>query len=370
MTPIDDLTHIRHVTVPVESAAHPIPEQPNALTNTVSAHLVRLVLHGAAHAGVSPHEIAFISEFTPAALEDDLNRFPTVAQHRLWELVLGTGGPGVGLRVASLAEMGRLHVWDYLLSSAPTLAQGFTDAARYLATVADPVLVMNVAQDGPLVTVGYRGSPYSEAVDGQISEFALAILMRRACEARGAAAIPVRVGFAHRAPGRHGHLAEAFGTSNIQFDQEADTLTFLDPDRAAPEQPPDPELGRIMRLYAASIMDSARPVRTWIENFRGVLLATLADANVSSNVLDEVAQRLSMSSRTLQRRLAEHGTSGRAEIESIRYERAVQMLVDTQLPVNSIAGHLGYSDHRALGRAFRRWTGQTPDAYRKQRARV
>ncbi|MFF2554672.1 helix-turn-helix domain-containing protein [Nocardia sp. NPDC058058] len=316
--------------------------------------------------GVSPREITLISEFASTAIEDDLNRFPTVAQHRLWELIQGSGGPGVGLRVAGLAEMGRLHVWDYLIAGAPTLSEGFRYASEFLATVADPALVINVAPDGPLLTVGYRGSPYSEAVDGQISEFVMSILMRRACEVKGAAAIPVRVGFAHRAPKRHGYLADEFGTSNIHFDQDSDTLTFLDPDRTPPVLSPDPELGRIMRLYAQSIMDSARPVRTWIENFRGVLITVLTAGTPAGNVLDEVAQRLSVSSRTLQRRLAEQGTSGRAEIEVVRHEQAVRMLLDTEMQVSSIAGHLGYSDHRALSRAFRRWTGLTPDAYRRR----
>ncbi|MFB7718542.1 helix-turn-helix domain-containing protein [Nocardia sp. NPDC056100] len=358
---MDHANRMPHLTP--HSGSEPIPQQPSALADTVSARLTTLVLDVAAHVGVSPHETAFISDL--AAGQDNLDRVPTSAQHRLWEIVHASGGPGVGLQAARLAEVGRLHVWDYMLTSAPTLAEGFVDAAQYLSTVADPALVLTVISDGPRLTVGYYGARYSEAVDWQISEFALALLLRRAREARGAAATPVRVGFAHRAPARHAYLVDEFGTGNIHFDQDADTLTFLDPDRAGSGIAGDPELSRIMRVYARSIMASARPARSWLENFRDVLLMVLSTGPATGTILDDVAQRLSVSPRTLQRRLAEHGTSGRAEIESVRHDRAVRLLLDTELPVGSIAGQLGYSDHRAMGRAFRRWTGQTPDAYRR-----
>lgn len=359
-----DPTRTRHAISqdPCES----IPRRPNVLADTVSSHLTRLVLDMSGRVGVSPHEVASIGELASAAVEDDLNRIPTVALHRLWALVCAAGGPGVGLGVAAIAEVGRLHVWDYLLTSRTTLATGFADAAEFFATVADPPHVLDVSQDGPRLTVGYLGHSFSEAVDEQIGEFSLALLMRRAREATGATTTPVRVGFAHRAPKRHGYLVDEFGTGNIHFDQDAYTLTFLEPDRSGPGEASDPELRRIMRQYARSIMDSARPMRSWIDGFRDVLLAVLATGESTGHILDEVAQRLSMSPRTLQRRLAEHGTSGRAEIEAVRHEQAVRMLRDTELPMRTIAGNLGYSDHRALSRAFRRWTGDTPDSYRRR----
>lgn len=338
---------------------------PAVIQDTVSVHLARLVRDAGVQFGLSREEIMSIPEFNSDAFEDDLGRIPTAAQHRLWELVHATGGPHTGLRVAATAELGRLHVWDYLITGGNTLAEGFSDAAAYLTAIADPALMLHVAEDGPLLTVGYFGNTDREAVDTQTSEFAMAVLMRRAREARGAAVTPVRVGFAHRAPQHHGAFVDHFGTSNIHFDQDADTLTFHEAEGAVVRSPRDPEFGRIMRLYAQSIIDSARPARSEIDALRAVVLDVLAAGVSTGQVFDEVAHRLSVSSRTLQRRLAAHGTTWRAEFEAVQHEQAVRLLQDTQLPLQSIAGRLGYSDHRTLGRAFRRWTGQTPDEYRK-----
>ncbi|MEU7141045.1 helix-turn-helix domain-containing protein [Nocardia sp. NPDC046473] len=77
-----------------------------------------------------------------------------------------------------------------------------------------------------------------------------------------------------------------------------------------------------------------------------------------------MARRLAISPRTLQRRLQELDTTWRMEVESVRYEQALDLLRDTDLPVRSVAARLGDADTRALRRAFRRWTSQTPDAFR------
>ncbi|MFF2085164.1 helix-turn-helix domain-containing protein [Nocardia sp. NPDC058176] len=70
-----------------------------------------------------------------------------------------------------------------------------------------------------------------------------------------------------------------------------------------------------------------------------------------------------MSERSLQRHLAEHGTSWRAELDLIRYERA-KALLDQGHSTSTIAGRLAFTDDRALRKAFHRWTGASPGAAR------
>ncbi|MEU8894755.1 helix-turn-helix domain-containing protein [Nocardia sp. NPDC048505] len=73
---------------------------------------------------------------------------------------------------------------------------------------------------------------------------------------------------------------------------------------------------------------------------------------------------MAMSARTLRRRLGEHGTSWRNEVEAARLAKATALLRDTGLPVSSVATRVGYSDARALRRAFPPWTGHTPARFR------
>jgi AraC-like DNA-binding protein len=79
---------------------------------------------------------------------------------------------------------------------------------------------------------------------------------------------------------------------------------------------------------------------------------------------DRVAGSLTMHRRTLSRRLSGEGAGFRALTNEIRFETACQLLDDTQIPLGQIAAALGYSEASAFSRAFRRWSGRTPTAWR------
>jgi AraC-like DNA-binding protein len=76
------------------------------------------------------------------------------------------------------------------------------------------------------------------------------------------------------------------------------------------------------------------------------------------------ARRLGVGVRTLNRRLAEAGTSFSGVHEASRFAIARQLLGNTRMPAGQIAARLGYANASAFTRAFRRWSGVTPVAWR------
>ncbi|WP_253772207.1 AraC family transcriptional regulator [Goodfellowiella coeruleoviolacea] len=79
---------------------------------------------------------------------------------------------------------------------------------------------------------------------------------------------------------------------------------------------------------------------------------------------EEVAARLGMSAPTLRRRLLHDGMSFRAVREQLLRDEAVASLVSGRESVEQLALRLGFSEASAFHRAFRRWTGNSPGAYR------
>ena len=94
-------------------------------------------------------------------------------------------------------------------------------------------------------------------------------------------------------------------------------------------------------------------------------LALFADAFPA---VDKVASVLGLSERTLRRQLDAEATSYRRLLDEVKAERACSLLVDGQVSVESVARQLGYGEPASFIRAFRRWTGVTPAAYRRRSA--
>ena len=79
----------------------------------------------------------------------------------------------------------------------------------------------------------------------------------------------------------------------------------------------------------------------------------------------QVANALYMSTRTLHNRLANEGTSYHDILMQTRRELSEQYMAQQNLSVSEIAYTLGFSDCSNFSRAFHRWTGQSPTAFRE-----
>ncbi|MEU6586674.1 AraC family transcriptional regulator ligand-binding domain-containing protein [Nocardia sp. NPDC046763] len=338
---------------------------PGAVTNLVSAHCARLVLDTAAQSGIQQSDLAHIASVDRTELLDNMTRIPAMDMMRLWGSLEQQLGHEAGIRTAAAAAPGRLHVWDYLIRTAPTLAEGLRAVAQYQPMVCNPEVVMRVIEDDTLLMVELAGSPYRGPVAAVHSEFAFAVTLRRAREGFGDTVAPVRVDFSHRAPRSDAYLACALGTSNIHFEQERNVITFLRSEYVNAQPDYDPRLHEILRAYAQRLIDQPRAIPPWQETVRATIRHVISERGGNGVDMNDVARRLNSSRRTLQRRLADHGTTWRAELETARHQLAVALLADPARSTRSIALQLGYTDYRALSRAFQRWTGQTPSDYRR-----
>lgn len=91
----------------------------------------------------------------------------------------------------------------------------------------------------------------------------------------------------------------------------------------------------------------------------------LAECLPASPTIDAVAQALHHSVRTLCRRLSAEGTTFQAIKDEVRRDLAIQRLTRSEDPIAAIAYDVGFDNPTAFHRAFRHWTGSTPNAYRR-----
>ena len=100
---------------------------------------------------------------------------------------------------------------------------------------------------------------------------------------------------------------------------------------------------------------------TIAERVRAALLELLPSGHPT---MDAVARSLAVSTRTLQRRLRDEGTTYQAVLGETREALARHYLTSSQMPTAEISFLLGYEEPNSFYRAFRGWTGETPHAVR------
>ncbi len=99
------------------------------------------------------------------------------------------------------------------------------------------------------------------------------------------------------------------------------------------------------------------------ERVKAILLESLP-AGLTS--IDDVADRLAMSKRTLQRMLEEEQTNFKTILDETRQALAQHYLKQPSISAAEISFLLGFQETNSFTRAFKSWTGQTPNAYRHQ----
>lgn len=129
----------------------------------------------------------------------------------------------------------------------------------------------------------------------------------------------------------------------------------------------DPSLFAYLERHASAVLARAATSERAADRVRRLITEHLPEGEPSQ--LD-ISRRLGMSERTLQRRLRAENTTFAAILDNVRAELSQLYLREATLAAGEVAFLLGYSEPSAFHRAFRRWTGVTPQAFRKRAERV
>jgi AraC-like DNA-binding protein len=145
----------------------------------------------------------------------------------------------------------------------------------------------------------------------------------------------------------------------LRFDADRNVLVFPVAwiTRALPAS--DPALTKLLHGQLATL--EARYAHSFPQQVRAALRGVLLSGNSSA---EHVARLFSMHSRTLRRRLAACGVTFKSLADDGRRTLGLELLANTSLDIGQIASSLDYADSSAFTRAFRRWTGTTPAAWR------
>lgn len=294
-----------------------------------------------------------------AELDDTSARLPhALVIELLLEFIDVLGDPSVPLRAATKLRYGDYELLEYLCGSTRTLGESIACLGRYypLLIAAEEELVIH----GARAEARFRIAPGLEAPDC-IHEFGVAsnLVMTSLHLQLEGAQLPTEICFAHREPEHAAIFAQVFPCP-VRFDREHNAIVFPVGMLEHPMRTADPQLHAVLTRFADQELGALSDQSAFPAKVRDAIEAQLE----RGATLDAVAERLHMSPSAVRSRLRQHGTSYSALLDRLRRDHAKRALRQTHLSFAEIAHRLGFAHPPAFHRAFRRWFGITPSAYR------
>lgn len=266
--------------------------------------------------------------------------------------------PALGLHIGEFIQPRHAGIMGYIGLSCDSLGEAFMRFERFHRLVYDGnPAVMSVHGDVVSLSWGIEhGLPGQLADETAIAAFAT--IVRRLVNQK---LPPTAINFVNPAPDDTAVYEDFFGCP-VTFGGTLTSVTFPTRYLMLPVAHSDPGLRALLENQAEALLRALPSNQT----FQSALKAALARSlHEGAPTLEHVAQRLNMSPRTLQRRLAELDLSFQHLLDRTRAELARGYLLEGNLTLSEIALLLGYSEQSAFNRAFKRWTGQTPRSLRK-----
>lgn len=266
--------------------------------------------------------------------------------------------PHFGLMVGRRASLAAFGILGVLMRNAETVG----DALRALEAhhgLLNRGAVISLSTNGALAMLSY--APYEPNAEGigLHCERAVAALTQVLRALAGADWAPDEVLLPRMQPADRQPYA-GFFAAPVRFDQEIAALVFPASLLRHPIRDVNPLARRIVERRIRRI-EAAIPSDV-TDDLRRRLRVTMAERQLSAQ---QVARTMAIHRRTLSRRLRAEGTSFRLVASETRLGVAKQLLVDTGLSLAQIAATLEFSEPAAFTHAFRRWTGTTPSAWRR-----
>jgi AraC-like DNA-binding protein len=299
----------------------------------------------------------------PGLLSDPESRIPFVNYVQLLEsAAAATGDDLIGLHMGSMQSIQVIGVLGYVLQSSPDVRTQLAHTARYFALQQEGATI-TLRNAGPAVEFVYTVLDPNVSLHRQDAEGTLALAVANWRTLTGLPHwSPLSVHFEHPAPVKVQELCRFFGCP-VHFSEDFDGMRFPPAFLGMPIRSADPGLHAILTRYAEDSLTDHKDLTSLAMRIQRLIAASLATGSASIN---DVAERLAIAPRTLQRRLAGEGLRFNDLLDETRRNLAVQYLDDPHLGLTDIAFLVGYSDLTAFHRAFRRWFGRTPIEFREQ----
>jgi len=333
-----------------------LPEQRTLTT----LHTVTLATQMLGRTGIASERLLEGSGIRPDELDNPARLICHAQELQVLANALNcTRDPALGLLLGQRMHVSAYGMLGYTLLASPTLGDALQLAIDHPALLGSyfQLTLQHEDDEVRLVASGYRYAPELTVFN---TELCLASLLTVIQDLLGEAARPRRLLLSYRPPLHAASYSEKLGCP-VEFGAGCNALCF-NPSllkRALPLADPVSFQHGLQQCLQLEAQFHSR------QDLRELIRQQLASDISQCTSLERVAARLHRSARTLRRHLQQLNTSFQHLLDEVRYDKARQLLLHTDLPIYLIAEQLGYSETASFRHAFQRWSGLTPSNFRR-----
>lgn len=279
-----------------------------------------------------------------------------------------TNEPSLGLYFGRSWDLATMGVFGQAIHSSDNLSDALMHLMKYFSYSGLSMRVdMDRVEDELLVSIEFLyGKETVPRVTRFLTESILGAAHLTALMLVDKPSIFKGISFAYPNEGQEELYSRTFGCP-VWFNAKKTTLRIDKDIFLSPVVTSNTQMHEFTQGYAENLLiDVVRKLRS----LPGCIRQLLINTHGRFPTLEDMADCLHLSPRTLCRRLKEHNTSYQTLLNEVRQQRAIEYLTNRSWSVERIASQLGFSDASNFRRAFKQWTGETPGGMRERLAQM
>jgi AraC-like DNA-binding protein len=331
----------------------------------VAGAYLQPLLQVVADHGVALSELAVTAELSPRALSPLPDALDADAYVRLLDAGASlTHLPHFGLQVGERVRLGTYSVYGLILLSCRDFGEVLRQTLRFESLAHDLGHSTLQVMDDSACYAWHSRYPHASR---HLAESVFAGVRVFGNWLAGRELPPAQVAFTHAQPDDCSEHLRIFGP-DVHFDASTNCARFDAALLSLPVPNADVGLSPVLQQHAATLMREKMRANAEAD------IVTQVRARIAHNLahnragLVAVAQDLNQSTRTLQRKLSDAGSSFQQLLDATRQSLAQTYLSQRDLSLADIAFLLGFQDQSAFTHAFREWTQDSPGNYREKLA--
>lgn len=348
--------------------------------HSVLSSWVRAICQTARGYNIDPIPLMKTAGLDPDLLNIPDARYPVNEVRAFWRILIrATKDPLLGLKVGEEVQMSSLHGLGLAMMTSASLSDLLMLFVRYAKTISTN-MQLNFEHEAHTTSVVFKNQDNEELhITARLASMVL--LYRQACSLAQRRIIPkyITLSFSYDdlqknldriiTPTVYANLGkrlDAYFHTPVTLGAEQDSISFSYQDTIEPYAGSHPQLMEVNEAIVREYL-----TRLHKSDLSSQVLMRIQDyLSKGEPKLDEVAQSLNMTARTLQRRLRAENLSFQILLDTERKKHAHQLLAHTKYNMTEISYLLGFSDVSNLSRACKRWFNQSPSEHRESNMQV